>query len=221
LIQNLKGERYPIFTGDDARSPGYALLERVIGIRLVLFRVRDAHADLYGYQDHAARIETTFRMALKGGLSLFSRSGEKIVVHSLHFDGHEHYQRHVDRARILNLMGSLPPSVTLPKTIVVDDRTSDHREEKCQEYDDCQLLQLVDLLVGGFRTVLAKATTEVHHEVCRPLVELSKRWLAGPARMQNSRWCNAFIIRQAYLSEGQWKFSDITLESDTRQPRLF
>jgi hypothetical protein len=220
LIQNLKGERYPIFTGDDGRSPGYALLERVIGIRLVIFLVREAHSDLSG-SDHGAKVETTFRMAFKGGLSLFSRWGEEISVRSVHFDGYEHYQRHVDRTRIVNLIGAIPPSVTIPKAIVVDDRTSDHRRSNCQEYDDCQLLQLTDIFVGGFRTVLARATTEVHYEVCKPLAELSKRWLQGPARMKNSRWCNAFSIRQAYLSDGQWEFADITPTNEEKQPRLF
>jgi len=41
LIQNVKGQSYPIFTGDDAQTPGYELLHRVIGIRLVIFRIRD------------------------------------------------------------------------------------------------------------------------------------------------------------------------------------
>jgi len=221
LIQNLKGERYPIFTGEDARSPGYDLLDKVIGARLILSRIRDGHTPLAGYPDHASKVETTFRMAFKGGLSLFSSGGSELSINSIHFDGHEHHRRHIDRNRIIERIDRLPDSVSLPASVEIDDRRSDHRREPCQAYDDCQLLQLTDILVGGFRTVLGTATKQVHYDVCKPLLQLAERWSKGPLRMSRSKWSNEFCISEAYIEDHQWKFANISPAAEHNQPKLF
>jgi hypothetical protein len=221
LIQNLKGERYPIFTGEDARSPGYDLLERVIGVRFVVLRVRDGHTPLTGYPDHASKVETTFRMAFKGGLALFSGPGDELSIHSLHFDGHEHYRRRLGRQRIIGRLGTLPARVSLQDELELDDRTSDHRKPACQNYDDCQLLQLADILVGGFRTVLGSATSQVHYEVCKPLLQLAQRWSQGLRRMRNSKWFNGFCISEAYIENDEWQFTKIDPLPPPDHPRLF
>src|SRR5215471_9128949 len=87
LMQNLKGKPYPFYTGIDGRNTGFAHLRSTIGARFILFRVRDGHQQLTGYPDHAAKVETTFRMGLKGGLHLFSLNSSKLNVASFHFDG--------------------------------------------------------------------------------------------------------------------------------------
>jgi hypothetical protein len=221
LIQNLKGQRYPIFTADDRQSLGYDLLEKAIGARFVLFRVRDGHSPLHGYPDHAAKVETTFRMAFKGGLKIFADESREICIRSLHFDGHEHYGRRVDAQRILGRLGTPPVGVYLPDDIEVDDRTSDHRAIDCQNHGDCQLLQLTDVFVGGFRTVLGEAMSESQREVSAPLLDLSKKWRQGARRMANSRWFKGFCISEAFVEDGQWQFGSIEPNFEDKQSRLF
>jgi len=209
LIQNLKGTRYPFYTGMDARNPGFDLLEAVIGAKFILFKVRDDHRDMEGYRDYGAKVETTFRMGLKGGLHLFADETSLVSVRSFHFDGHEHYRRRIDATRIIERLGTLRQQVHVSQDAPIDDRSSDHTKGDCQEYDDCQILQLTDLLVGGFRTVLGYRSNEAQGEVSKPLCELADRWHDGYARMKNSRWFKGFCISECYLENGEWNFTDI------------
>jgi hypothetical protein len=176
---------------------------------------------MHNYPDYAAKVETTFRMAFKGGLAIFAGESGDIAVQSLHFDGHQHYGRRVDSKRILGRLDPVPPRVHLPDDIEVDDRTSDHRKRDCQSYDDCQLLQLTDIFVGGFRTVLGEATSDAQREVCAPLLELHKRWRQGARRMRNSKWRRGFCISEAYLESDKWQFRDVEPASEDKQPGLF
>lgn len=221
LIQNLKGRAYPIFTGIDKQTPGFGLLERAIRARFVLFRVRDGLQSLNDCMDYGARMETTFRMALKGGLTLLSGPRDSWCIRSVHFDGHEHYRRNVDLRRIVDRIGVLPPGVTFHHELNLDDRTSDHREKEAQSYDDCQLLQLTDLLVGGFRTILGESTSQAQRNMCVPLQNLIDRWEQGPARMRNSRWSKGFCLSNGYLENGQWNFDGVYQPRETGQHELF
>ncbi len=221
LIQDLKGQRYPIFTGQYKRTPGYGLLENVIGARFILFRVRDGLGSLNAYPDDAAKVETTFRMALRYGLAIFSGQGDQLCIRSLHFDGHQHYGRSVDRERILGRLGVPPTGIVLHENLSLDDRSSDHRLSTAQQYEDCQLLQLTDIFVGGFRTVLGEATNAIQRSMCSPLLELSRRWDKGPARMRNSKWSRGFCIREGFIQDGGWRFDAIQCPADKEQSNLF
>src|SRR5262245_29867068 len=91
----------------------------------------------------------------------------------------------------------------------------------CQDYDDCQLLQLIDILVGGFRTVLGSSTNDVHREVCKPSLELAERWLQGSRRMRNSKWSNGFCISEAFIENCEWRFTSIERPPHFENHRLF
>ena len=209
LIQKLKGRRYPFSTGVDRPTPQFALLDQVIGAKFILFRKRDGHQDLERYPDYAAKIETTFRMGLKGGLHLFVDESRMLTVRSLHFDGHKHYGRRIDLKRIVGRLGQLRDQVCIAPDIQLFDASSDHRKPDSQSYDDCQFLQLADILVGGFRTVLGSQSNEAQRNVAYPLRKLVSDWHRGPARMEHSRWYKGFCISECYLEGDEWKFADL------------
>jgi hypothetical protein len=209
VMQTLKGRRVAFDIGIDRPVPQHGSLQSPIAAKFILFRVRDGHRPLTGLRDHAAKIETTFRMGLKGGLHLFAGGGRQIEIVSLHFDGYEHHHRHLDAARILDRIGPLRDDVAIAPTAQLFDGSSDHRKEESQPYDDCQLLQLTDLLVGGFRTVLGHATHGSHSMAATPLRRLVERWHEGPARMRESRWHRGFCISECSLESGEWRFADI------------
>jgi hypothetical protein len=209
LIQNLKGGRYPFYTGEETRTPQLDLLDQVIGAKFVLFRVRDDHRSLESYPDYGAKVETTFRMGLKGGLHLFADQSQELSVRSFHFDGHLHYGRRIDAGRIIDRLGTLHNGVHVAQNAPIDDRSSDHTKNGSQSCDDCQFLQLTDLLVGGFRTVLGCQSNAAQGEASFPLGKLASRWHEGPARMRNSRWHRGFCISECYLEDGEWKFTNL------------
>ncbi|MHC4927952.1 MAG: hypothetical protein ACYTER_11650, partial [Planctomycetota bacterium] len=107
---------------------------------------------------------------------------------------------------------------------IVDDRTSDHRKNDSQSYEDCQLLQLTDLLIGSFRVAFNYTTNNknYHQMVADPVKYLVNKYSQGYARMQNSRWKNSFCMSQCSLQDGQWIFEDIEPANNTgKQLSLF
>lgn len=218
LMQKLKGRSHAVYTGQKRRTLEVALVNHVIGARLIVFRIRGGLDCLGDGSTKATRFETTFRIGLKGGLNLFASQGAKISVRSLHFDGHEHHGRRVDLRRIVNLIHPLSAEATIHADVTLDDRSSDHtRTGKCQSYDDCQLLQLTDIFVSGFRTVLAEATCDAQRIVCEPFASLASEWNKGPARMRNSRWHGGISLSEAYLEDGQWQFARLERKTEDKQ----
>jgi hypothetical protein len=165
------------------------------------------------HRDYGSKVETTFRMGLKGGLHFLGNDKKPIHIARMHFDGYKHYCRHIDQARIIGRLNGLREYCSVAEgKDVIDDRSSDHREQHSQAYEDCQLLQLTDLLIGCFRTVLGRETQNIHIVISRPVKAIIDRYFQGYARMQNSRWRNSFCMSQCYLESGKWNFDVITYE---------
>jgi len=181
--------------------------EKIIGAKFILFRDRDSHAKMGdAYPDHASKIETTCRMGLKGGIHWLGNDENTINIKSIHFDGHEHYQRKINRERIIGRIQGLREYCSIENNI--DDRTSNHKKKDCQDYEDCQFLQLTDLLVGGFRTVLKDEKNKIQGEISLPLKELAGKWHGGLKRMQNSRWYKGFWLSESWIDGDKWNFGD-------------
>jgi hypothetical protein len=223
LRSSTKGKPMRAFLGrrDEMREMKYENID-AFGMKFILFRERDAHKTMDGRLDHASKIETTFRFALKGGLHRFGSEEEPIRVTKIHFDGYEHMQRNIDQQRIIGRLDGLRPYCQIDTHAgVIDDRHSDHDKPDAQEPDDCQLLQLTDLLIGSFRTSLGYKTREIHAELSRPVKTLLDAYNQGPARMRNSRWFNSFLLSQCYLEENRWHFEPIKQRSQAGvQPKM-
>lgn len=209
---------YPIFLGKRIRNNFQYEETDIYGMKFVLFRERDAHKTLYDYGDHASKIETTFRIGLKGGIHFLGSDEHPMNIAKIHFDGHEHHQRHLDRERIVGRLSGLRDYCSVSSLHdIIDDRHSDHKKPDGQAYEDCQFLQLTDLLIGSFRTALGFKTRDIHSELARPVKTILDRYQEGYARMRNSRWANGFSLSQCYLENGVWHFEAI--ESKNAKPQ--
>ena len=210
LRSSTKGKSEPVCLGvQEKGKPQYEQVS-LYGMKFILFRERDCHRELTGYHDHASKIETTFRFGTKGGLHLLGSEENPIRISKIHFDGYQHYCRHIDRDRIINRIKGLREYCSFSKRLdLIDDRQSDHDKPDSQEYADCQFLQLTDLLIGSFRTALGFKTRDIHAEVAKPIKHLVDRYNEGRARMRNSRWANSFALGQCYLKDHHWKFEEI------------
>jgi len=99
-----------------------------------LLRESNSPRELEGYRDHASKIETTFRMGLKGGAHFLGSEDEPINVVKIHFDGHEHHKRHIDRDRIVNRMYDMRDYFHISKRgDLIDDARSDHDDHESGE----------------------------------------------------------------------------------------
>ncbi|MBW2118173.1 MAG: hypothetical protein JRH09_09690 [Deltaproteobacteria bacterium] len=224
LVSSFNNKPYPIFMGQKIRGQKqYSLFNSFIGAKFILFRHLSDFSDMQSHSDYASKVEITYRIGLKGGLHFLGNQSEPINIVKMHFDGHKHYRRHLDRIRIVERLNGLRNYCSISNAEdIIDDRTSNHSKANCQEYDDCQILQLTDLLIGCFRTVLTPLidTKEIHKKLAQPVKELVNRYRQGPARMRNSRWRNGFCMSQSFLELGDWKFEEIEYSASQEGKQL-
>lgn len=224
LVSQRKGPPEGLFLG--RRVGGrkqYVQFRETIGCKFILFREKDDHTRMIGYHDYGSKVETTFRMGLKGGLHFLGNEESPINIVGMHFDGYKHYHRHIDHDRIVGRLYGLRDYCSIAECDdLIDDRTGDHTRAGCQEWEDCQLLQLADLMVGCFRAVLTSGVKPVHAQLAAPVKAIVKRYGEGYARMQNSRWRNSFCMSQCYLDSRQWRFETIDYQEGAKdlQPGL-
>ena len=214
LASRFKNEPPCIYLGDRVKGHRvYSRLPNVIGAKFILFSERDCHELMFNYPDHASKVETTFRIGLKGGLHYLGNEEDPIKIVKMHFDGYKHYRRHIDIDRIVNRLNGLRNYCSISDDRnLIDDRSSNHRNFGSQAYEDCQFLQLTDLLVGSFRTYLGQKTNDCHLELAIPVLQIIKRMQSGYARMKNSRWSHGVCMSQCHLESGRWVFNTLSLE---------
>lgn len=211
LRSRSKGITYPICCGKrEQGKTQYDYLVDTLGAKFILFREKDAHAKMAGHSDHASKVETTFRMGLKGGLHFLGSDSSPISIERMHFDGQEHHRRDLDRDRIVGRIQGLRQYCSIStREDLIDARSSDHRLPGAQSYQDCQLIQFTDLLIGCFRTVLGVRTRPIHSELAHPVGLLLEKQLQGYARLRHSRWLGSLSISQCRLEEGAWRFESL------------
>ena len=214
LVSRVDKLRNPIFLGQIEKGRRvYSTADTFIGAKFILFRERDGHESMENHVDHGSKIETTLRMGLKGGLHRLGDAENEIQVTKLHFDGWQHHKRHIDADRVVGRMENLRDYCSV--SCEIDDRSSNHERSDSQPYDDCQLLQLTDVLIGTFRSACGACTNQYQERIAQIAKPLVDRYACGPARMKNSRWAGGFCMSQCQLENGAWAFSDIVVEKQT------
>jgi hypothetical protein len=194
----------------------YRILPGLIKCKFVLFREKDTHKNMYAGMDQLKRIETTFRMGIKGGVHKLFNESEPIQIGNVFIDGDEQYWgvfgRPLDVSRTLQRFASEARSyvsfVDGPRLIP---QHSDHkRTEQDQNVDDSHLLQLCDVLIGGFRFHACQSDRKhprFHISVhCKDLLEHEQ---TNTPRMAQSRYRNGFSLQQAWIEDDEWNFASL------------
>lgn len=188
-------------------------IDKVIGLKFILFREIDNLTKMSNLLDFGGKVETTFRMGIKGGLHYLGSESNPINITKIHFDGHEHYRRRINHERLINRLYDLRSYVTISESNdLIDDRSSKANTEDSQLPEDCEFLQLTDLIIGSFRSGLIGQANIFKNQISYPIISLLERYTKGYARMRNSRWANSLCISQCYLSSGKWHFETIDIE---------
>lgn len=191
--------------------------DKIIGAKFILFKDRHDHEKMGdNYPDFTSKIETTFRMGMVGGVHWLGDEENPIEIKSIHFDGHEHYRRRINKNRIIGRIKSLRDYCSIEHDIDVDDRSSKHNRGDCQEYDDCQFLQLVDLFISGFRTTLGEKKNEIQKEVSAPFKKLVDKWYDGSKRMEKSRWHKGFWLSECWIENEKWRFGNFNFQGTNK-----
>lgn len=218
--------RYYYYTGarGEREKAHHLLDEQACGLKFIIFRERDNHAEMLHYPDETSKVETSFRFGFKGGLHYLFSSENPVCVTRFHFDGYLHQGRHIDRQRVVaRLSGLRGYCGVADQADLIDDRASDPNAQDSQPYGDCQLLQLTDLLIGSFRAAFGYYSNQSQWLLARYARTLVDRYKQGLPRMRSSRWNRAFCMSQCHLEEGSWRFETINLmeeEGVTQLPLL-
>lgn len=228
LVQYRKNRTMPYYTGKLIISNNKRTIEikdhsSIIGCKFVLFRIMDDHQNFNDewLSEYAAKVETTLRMGIKGGIHLLGATNNPIKIKSLHLDGYEHYQRNVDINRIFSRMFDLRDYCSISQDVYIDDKSGNHRKENCQDFIDCQFLQLTDILIGSFRTILGTSTNDIQTQVSEPIKCLAERFFEGPARMRNSRYFRGYSLSQAVVENGKWEYPQFKSQKIDNNLNLF
>ena len=188
----------------------YDILKENLGLKFILFREKHDHKHMEYLNTYAEKVETTFRIGLKGGLQFLSSDETPIRIVKMHFDGYEHYRRKIDKERIVGRLHGLKSSCSIKtSTDLIDDRTSNHKRHEAQPYNDCQILQLTDLLIGSFRTLLGECTHDAHRTLAHAARLPLQAFTRGPTGYKNSRWNGSFCMSQCEVINGELQFSTI------------
>ena len=146
---------------------------------------------------------------------------DPIRINSIHFDGCKHYRRNIDRRRIVERLTGLRDYCSISSASdVIYDGSSYHGRDDAQSYDDCQLLQLTDLLIGCFRSILIQPTRDLHRTIAYPIESLIQRYSKGYARMQQSKWKSSFCMSECHLEQDKWVFNTIEIETNDKSDQI-
>lgn len=186
-------------------------LSTPIGAKFIVFHKADDHGDMTGRMNWTEAVETTCRMGLKGGLHALASEMNPVHITGMHFDGHKHYGRRLDRFRLVErLRPELRPYCTIAQySDIIVDKSSNPTDIDAQDLVDCTLLQLTDLLVGSVRSVAGSGVHNRHKHIVKPVADLLGRYNSHPARWMKSRWSGGLWVRSAALENGAWAFSEV------------
>lgn len=206
-------------------APEYRVLTRLLRCKFVLLRERDTHKKMYASMTQLECIETTFRMAMKGGVHKLFNDAEQIQIGNVFIDGDEQYigafgrTFGVDRTlrRFAPESRNYVSFVDGPKLIP---QRSDHTKiEKSQDPENSQLLQLCDVLIGGFRfhTCIADRN-HPRFNISLPCKTLLDYEQENRARMAQSRYYNGFSLQQTWIENDEWRFAPLMTALATPPP---
>jgi len=236
LISKSTKDNYLDYLIDLERSDFF----RLIKSKFIVFRISDSHKSMYEKLDYGAKIETSFRIGLKGGCHRLGSNNDPIELTEIHFDGHQHYLRHVDKRRIISKLNNLRDYFNIDPNCKIDDCSSNHTQNNSQHYDDCQILQLTDVMIGatrmayGYYEIQKKNSGGPNEEkkyqkkitmkesLANPMKELIFKFDEGPKRMSNSRWAHSICFSEAFIDKknDEWIFSQIPFRSKELQRSL-
>lgn len=217
---------YPhhIYLGNhNYKSTEYQLFKDPIKAKLIVFRDRDEFTNMQYAKDSGSKVEMSFRIGLKGGVHFLGRDPDEYIrITKIHFDGYEHIKRHFNYDRIVaRLREGLRDYCDISNDInIIDDRPSKYSNNNSRNYEDCELLQLTDILLGSFRSLLSDTTNSHHARIVSFAKPIIQRFRSGYAAMQNSRWKNSFWMSQSYIENGKWKFEPIEISEENQAQQI-
>ncbi len=213
-----------IYLGHDYSKPNYRYFKsssEIIGARLVVFREKLSHSDMFNSMDAQQKVETTFRMGLKGGTHFLFRN-EFITIGNIFIDcSEEIYEEYYDDYNMLTrFQQESNDNVEFleDSKIIPIPKTSYKHEDIISDF-----MQLADVAIGGIRTQkLCMRKFPARFEATKCFKEILKKKVEVKNRMIRSRFQNAFSLSDAWIENEEWFFENMHVDTyDCLQQTLF
>jgi hypothetical protein len=156
-------------------------------------------------------------MAIKGAIHRLFSESEPIEIGNVFIDGDEHYvgiykrRFSIDRT-LQRLAREKRGFVSFVQGPMLIPQNSDHNKEleTGQDPNDSHLLQLCDILIGGFRFHSCFSDRKhPRYDISVQCKELLGHEQENQARMAQSRYFNGFSLQQAWLDHDEWHFAPL------------
>mgnify|MGYP001568513828 CR=1 FL=1 len=219
-----------VFLGVSKRlgvKPVYRKMNKLVKAKFVLLKDNDNHKKMFSGMSELECIETTFRMGLKGGVHKLFSEAEPITIGNVFIDGDEQYTGKFGRTFDINrslrrFAMERKPFVSFCSDSKLIPQKSDHQQiDSSQDKSDSHLLQLCDILIGGFRFYsYCPDSKHIKYKISYPCRDLLNHDQNNYARMKESRFFNGFSLSQAQLVNDQWEFNPLNIGNDRRIPKI-
>lgn len=195
-------------------------LNELIKCKFVVFKERDNHKKMFAGLSKQERIETTFRMGIKGGVHRLFNKKNPITIGNVFIDKFG-YGFDVNRS-LRRFAREKREYVSFLKDSKLIQQHSDHRKiRKNQNSNDSQFLQLCDILIGAVRFhSYCPDRRKIKYKISWPCKILLERDTNNEFRMKQSRFFNSFTLGETWLEDRSWQFGHLKLGEDKVVPRL-
>ncbi len=190
--------------------PFYRRFSRMPCCKVNVFYLPNGHEDLDLCKDETARIETTFRMGLKGGAHYLFSEDIPCQISNIWLDREKHYQRPLEKEKLLGrLRNETRDYVSLADGCRIEGEGVPDAERL--------ILDAVDVLLGSFRHAHFHGRSDSSkakvrkYKLTQVIMDLLKKLNRGDG-MRNSRFFKGYSFSQAKLVSGRWEFSPLHQE---------
>jgi len=214
-----------LYLGHNENKPIYELKKSnydKIGARLIIFRAKMGHQDMYESMSVSKKMETTFRMGVKGGTH-FLFINEEIKIGNIYIDSPKKaFENNFNTTNMLNRFKneSNKNIFFIENSEIIPINKKDYKEKDSIS----EFMQLADIAIGGIRTQkLTMTDFPARYEATCPLKDLLEKETENYARMAESRYYKGFALSDAWIENEKWKFEKmhINVEQNNQQKLLF
>ena len=199
---------------------GAVYLERKKGCKLgvIFFDTNAANLELYSGDKKEQKlrfVETVLKMVLQGSVHYLYNENWRIKIEEIITDG-EPWHRKLDEHRIIErIVANVRNYVEFLPDAGIRAVFSDHGDNRCDDAESAELLQLTDLLLGSMIQTCLKRTVggSKRDIISKPIREVLNKRKRGKG-FKNSRHFRSFSVSLATIENNKWMFNDL-LTKDT------
>ena len=153
------------------------------------------------------KIETLFRIGLKGGLHYLFDEQKKVKIVGFYTDGYA-WTRPFDNKRIIERLSHEKRSyIDLDSNLTIEAIVSNHKKNTCTDSDRAELLQACDLLIGAFKNcIFDKKTDSFKTKIAKPVRDIMEKKAKRKGNFINSGHYKAYTLTKAMLEDGVWAY---------------